>query len=413
VSVEEPRIEDFPSLAAFGEALVASPATRRRPWPFLGGVALLPLLGLVAVTTASTAAGLTVLTGSPIPPPLRADDTASVRPTAGTAWLSEVRADDPAGGPAWTVRVARGPAGETCVVAGQVRGGRFGIVGRDRRFRDLPDEYGGCASPPLPGRPIVAMRAVAPKVQGWERPVGSSVLHGVGGPELDEVVVRPAIEPAHRLQIGRDGTFAAVLHGLPDQAQPRVELRWRDGRRRTLDFRQPSVVPDPLGARPWIVEATSRETVVERRRDRRPPPSITCFGVLGGEWFGASACGMSRREAWVVQVERASRPVVRQAGPRARWFASATWAHPSRTLVLVRARPGAAVTVAARGRRWPVRWSGSAGGGGRRSDAGWTAVLPPGVSAREVRVQVARGGRVATSRVVGRDPGQAANGGRR
>ena len=119
----EPRLQDFPSLVAFGDRLMdvaaaetaAEPAVdgpaavssssapasasapraprRRRRWaPRRPAAVALVAAGTLLVASGSAAATLLVLNGSAIPPFARADDAATVRPIPGTAAVASVRA---------------------------------------------------------------------------------------------------------------------------------------------------------------------------------------------------------------------------------------------------------------------------------------------------------------------------------
>jgi hypothetical protein len=391
--VRDPRLEDFPSLEAFGSELVAGASagrSRRLGRSIPHGVTLGSFLVAGVVATGAAAAGLTALTGSPIPAPLRADDTVTVWPRDGVSRVAPVRAADPAGGPPWAVRVGGAEGGLVCAAPGQVRGGAFGIVGRDDRFRELPAQVGGgCVSAPSAGRPIVAARAVAGDARGSAGlpTTGTTVVYGLAGPAARSVVVRPAIGPARPLELSHDGAFVVALRGLPDQTQPVVDLEWRDGARRRVDMRQAQTVPDPRGGASWAVSATDDIALDGRQYSaadrsaaaRRSGPS--CFTVIargqGAPWI----CGSAGRGAWTL------RPASRPRRPDER--ASSRWDGPSRTVVLVRTAPGRTPVVRGAGRAWPVRWAGSFGPNRRfdHRDLGWVAVLPPDVAPGNVLVE--------------------------
>ncbi|MEV4420461.1 hypothetical protein AB0L40_10870 [Patulibacter sp. NPDC049589] len=393
---EEPTLDDFPSLGAFGAVLATErTAARARRRSLAGAVPRGVTLGSVGVAvlvvTGTAAAGLTALTGSPIPAPLRSDDTVTVWPTDGASQLATVRAADPEGGPAWGVRIGKADGGLVCAGVGQVQGDALGIVGRDGRFRALPEQLGGgCVSAPTPGHPIVATRAVA----GDRRDPygvaldGTTVLYGVGGDRLRRVVVRTPDGRARPLKADRDGVFVLALRGLPEQAQPVVDLTWAGGQRRRVDLRRLSNVPDPEGGAPWTVSGSDQVMTTARRGDRRSPSrparvGPACFSVLSRDGGFARLCGSRQRGAWVIRP--AGTPVPRADSSRS----TRRWAGPSRTVVAVRAAPGAAPVVTAAGRAWPVRWAGSFGDAHRsvHRDVGWVAVLPARIAPDGVRVR--------------------------
>lgn len=395
----EPRLEDFPSLQVFGTALATTRTDRRarrrglaRSLPRGLTFGSVGVAGLIVTGTA--AAGLTALTGSPIPAPLRSDDTVTVLPEVGGATVAGSRAADPAGGPPWAVRVGSADGGLVCAGVGQVRAGRFGIVGVDARFRELPDVVGaGCVSAPTPRQPIVAARAVAgDRRDAYGAPEsGTTVLYGLGGSRLRTAVVRMPDGRVLRPRVGSGGVFVMALRGLPEQTQPVVDLAWRDGERRRVDLRRLSTVPDPQGRAPWNVSGTDQVTVATRAGKSRPAPprgpGPSCFSVLSRTGGAPSVCGTAGRGSWALRTRGAPSPREGQAG-------SDRWSGPARTLVLVRAAPGSTPVVRAAGRVWPVRWAGSFGTARRfdRRDVGWVAVLPATIAADAVRVQATSGG---------------------
>ena len=345
----------------------------------------------VLVVTGTAAAGLTALTGSPIPAPLRSDDTVTVWPTDGASQLAAVRSADPAGGPAWGVRVGKADGGLVCAGVGQVQGDALGIVGRDGRFRALPEQLGGgCVTAPTPGNPIVTTRAVA----GDRRDVygapldGTTVLYGVGGDRLRRVVVRTPDGRARPLKADGDGVFVLALRGLPEQAQPVVDLTWDGGRRRRVDLRRLSNVPDPEGGAAWTVSG-SDQVATTATAGRRAAPRIgpACFTVVSRAGGVPRLCGTHPGGARGC-CARARRP------PAGRVRAALAVVRPEPTVVAVRVAPGRTPVVTAGGRAWPVRWAGSFGTGRRfdRRDVGWVAVLPARIAPEAVRVQDRDGG---------------------
>lgn len=97
----------------------------------LGLAIFLGISGPAAVATA------VVLRNTVIEPPATADAGREQTPVADSEVVSALRAADPGSEPPWTIRVARGQTGLVCTTVGQVRGGAFGLVGTDGRFRTL------------------------------------------------------------------------------------------------------------------------------------------------------------------------------------------------------------------------------------------------------------------------------------
>jgi hypothetical protein len=125
-------------LAAAGSDGARKAAPRRRSWWPLQlravAIAVVALLGIAAVALA--AAGV-FSPGRPVAPVSvpqpRAFDGAAI---PSTIRLLAVRAEDPAGGPAWGLRLVDTTRGEVCVAPGRVQDGIIGVVGRDRAFGD-------------------------------------------------------------------------------------------------------------------------------------------------------------------------------------------------------------------------------------------------------------------------------------
>jgi hypothetical protein len=395
------QLEDFPSLRVFGERLATERSARRARWRARGTAlprgATFGSVGVLAlIVTGTAAAGLTVLTGSPIPEPLRSDDTVTVWPTEADVRVAAVRSPDPEGGPSWGVRIGSADGGLVCAGPGQVQGERFGIVGVDGRFRVLPAQLaGGCVTAPTPGHPIVAARAVAgDRRTSYGQPLdGTTVLYGLGGDRLRSAVVRTPDGRVLRPRVGSDGVFVLALRGLPDQTQPVVDLTWRGGERRRVDLRRLATVPDPDGGSPWTVSGTDAVAVARPRTGSRrptaaPPTGPPCFSIISAAAGGAPRlCGTVTGRAWTLRPRAApGRTVDLRTTDR--------WAGPSRTLVMVRSAPGDTPVVTAARRSWPVRWAGSFGGRSRvdERDIGWVAVLPRTIDPSVVRVRAEDGG---------------------
>jgi hypothetical protein len=112
-------------------------SSRRSWWPLqvrAVAIAVVAVLGIAAVALA--AAGV-FSPGRPVAPVSvpkpRAFDGAAIPSTIG---LLAVRADDPAGGPEWGLRLLGTTRGEVCIAPGRVQDGIIGVLGRDRAFGD-------------------------------------------------------------------------------------------------------------------------------------------------------------------------------------------------------------------------------------------------------------------------------------
>jgi len=108
---------------------------------------------------------------------------------------------DPLGGPPWAVRAYRASSGKTCVAAGRIVRGRFGIV-EQGRFQPLATAVREVCVSVLLGRSTTVV----------DRPAGRTVVYGVVGRGVDAVDVR-ARRLVRTAVIGPYGAFIAVVGG--------------------------------------------------------------------------------------------------------------------------------------------------------------------------------------------------------
>ncbi len=222
----------------------------------LGGSGLRSFLlaGALVVTTAgaSAAGTLTVLRGSPLPGPAERDAGPAQTPASGTSQVSAVRAQDPDGGPAWTVRVSRSQTGLLCSTAGQLVGDEFGLVGLDGRFRAFAEGIvDGCGEERRDGASLIGARVFDAR----RREAVRTVVNGVGGPALRRVQV-DAGGRSRTVPVVPGGVFALALRGYPEDLVVRVRLAFADGGREEHPLgASPFVVPDGAGGPAWRSEA--------------------------------------------------------------------------------------------------------------------------------------------------------------
>ncbi|HYZ29910.1 MAG TPA: hypothetical protein VE570_12690 [Thermoleophilaceae bacterium] len=192
------------------------PPTRRARLPAVVAVAMLAVGSGVAV-----AAGLLSF-GSPVRGPGRGEVPARLAPIAGSGALSPIRVADPYGGDPWSLRVARTATGGTCVAAAHVREERFGRIGPDARFHELPLAGTGVCGD-LRTDSVIFDVAVT-------RETGRrvTVVSGTGGRALHRVSVA-----GHRDAAIAAGAFLIVLPGDATRTL-RVVARFDDGTTRTL-----------------------------------------------------------------------------------------------------------------------------------------------------------------------------------
>jgi hypothetical protein len=249
---------------------------------------LLLAAALALVIAGSAMAGtLYVLRGDPIPAPAERDAGASQTVEPGSSHVLPMRADDPAGGPAFALRVATSRVGGICSTVGQVEHGDFGLVGLDRRFRPMADGVvDSCGQNRDDAASLVGVR-----VLDADRPEEvRSVVSGVGGPALRSAVVVAANAPRN-LDIGPDGTFITAVRGYPEDLGIRVSLRFADGHTEDHPFgTSASVVRDPAGGPAWQTMSFSygndpgQCVNFQPARERREIPiSPAACGVFAGK----------------------------------------------------------------------------------------------------------------------------------
>lgn len=215
---------------------------RRAPRNF-GALSTVLVLGIVG--TAAAAATLTILRGSPIPAPRPADLQPVMTARAETQRVLDLRATDPGGAavPAYALRTGESQGGLTCVTVGQVDDGKFGIVGTDRRFRQLPPTLiDGCGKETGRGPAVAGARILEAKDYGDVR----SVVYGVAGPNLRSATLD--VRGKRREVPVRDGALLAVVPGYPDDNGLVLRLAFADGHTTTHPFGKGVLtVVDPSG----------------------------------------------------------------------------------------------------------------------------------------------------------------------
>lgn len=212
-------------------------------------IAVILLLLLAAAAAAGT---LWVLRGSPIPSPAERDVQPTMRPLAGSQHVLALRAPDPAGGPAWGMRVGRSQTGMTCTTVGQVVDSVLGIVGLDGRFRALPEGVlDSCGQEQRDAAALIGARVFDAKRHEDVR----TVVNGVGGPALRSATLLTATG-RQPIAVGEGGAFLVAVRGYPEDAALRVELRFASGHRQVVNLgADRGVGPDPSDAGAWKVEA--------------------------------------------------------------------------------------------------------------------------------------------------------------
>jgi hypothetical protein len=216
---------------------------------------LLLAAALALIVAGSAMAGtLYVLRGSPIPAPEERDAGPAQTVAPGTSVVLPLRADDPAGGPPFAMRIARSRTGLICATVGQIEGGDFGLVGLDRRFRPLAE---GAVDSCGERRDNAASLVGARVLDADRRADVRTVVSGIAGPNLRSAQVRTGAT-TRTLELGPGGTFISVIRGYPEDVGVRVRLRFADGHVESEPFGTSSfVVLDPLGGPAWQPQGIS------------------------------------------------------------------------------------------------------------------------------------------------------------
>lgn len=181
---------------------------------------LLPPVILALLLLAAAAVGTTGIIREGIPVPWSGAAESAARPLP----LEPIRADDPAGGPAWGIRLATaGPL--LCETVGQVMGGRIGIV-RGRLFHALPAaSHDGCARVPADGAIVHWSQYPGPNVGSRD---ARTVVHGIAGRRVVRIEVLDGALSRTLSPSGRGG-FVSAFAGLRSPRELEVQVSRRNG----------------------------------------------------------------------------------------------------------------------------------------------------------------------------------------
>jgi hypothetical protein len=112
-----------------------APVARRRSRPLRLSVAV--LVGLLALAAAALAATGVLRTGTPVRPSRPLAPTVGLGvPARGGSRVLHVHSADPAGGPAWGMRVVHTTRDLLCIQVGRLYDGQLGVLGLDGAFHD-------------------------------------------------------------------------------------------------------------------------------------------------------------------------------------------------------------------------------------------------------------------------------------
>ncbi|WP_157592245.1 hypothetical protein [Solirubrobacter soli] len=192
-------------------------------------MAVLPLsLAVVAVA----ASAFVLLGGSPkhaSPPPAVAPQQGVYGSPRGAAKVLDVRADDPAGGPPWALRLTRTTRGFGCVELGRLQDGKLGVLGADGTFHERAPRLSApanCQVPDAAGNLFIAMTYVGLPAGGDMRscnpqravngvpkcPADSlrTVYYGLLGPDATAVTYRDGSRIVRQAVSRPEGAYLVV-----------------------------------------------------------------------------------------------------------------------------------------------------------------------------------------------------------
>jgi hypothetical protein len=204
-------------LGADLEAAIARDGRRRR---FVRLPRFLSPVAVALLVLAAAAGAATGVIREGIPVPWSGPAKSAVRPLP----LESIRADDPAGGPAWGIRLATsGPL--LCETVAQVMGGRIGVV-RGGLFHPLPPAFhDSCARVPADGAIVHWSQYPGPNVG----PRGArTVVHGIAGRQVVRVEVLDGAL-SRTLSPSARGAFVSAFAGLRSPRALEVQVSRRNG----------------------------------------------------------------------------------------------------------------------------------------------------------------------------------------
>jgi hypothetical protein len=241
---------------------------RRRPRALV--IVLVSLL-LLAVAAGALAAVGAIRFGSPAPSSGSLSNPrqglGALEP--GTARVLPVAVPDPAGGPAWGIRVLSTTRGVGCIEVGRVLNGRLGVLGQDGafgnddRFHPLPasglSNGGQCTNLDRDGLLFFTVSAAGVPASGWQGKGSCVATHPPFGLPTS--------------QYCRPGELRDLYYGLLGPQASSVTY--------TLDRQQRTIKPvGPEGAY-LIVAMHSR---FQRFRGRRYSPAGTASSIMPHPW---------------------------------------------------------------------------------------------------------------------------------
>ncbi|EHN12048.1 hypothetical protein PAI11_10470 [Patulibacter medicamentivorans] len=241
------------------------------------------------VTAGAAAATLLALRGSVIPAPAKEDVPPTQTPVPASSHVSSLRVADPdAGVPPWTLRIARSETGYTCSTVGQVRDGRFGLVGMDGRFRTMAEGVTDACGEEQRGARATLVGA---RVLAARRPRDvRTVVSGVAGGRLRRVEVA-SVGGRRRLPVAGGGAFLAVYAGYPENLGLVVTMTFAGGHRQVERLGADSrVVLDPSGGNAWTSDGSGTTS-----GDARTCTDFTWARQQADAPLSPRACGLLRQ----------------------------------------------------------------------------------------------------------------------
>ncbi|WP_027005667.1 hypothetical protein [Conexibacter woesei] len=302
-------IQDLPTLVDFRDQLTAlaaaearggaeAPARARRGRRRRGFAPRLVFVALGAVLLAAgvAAAAIVGLRATVVPGPSPEDVAPQEIVVAASARVLGVRAQDPGDGSVWALRSARTRDGEVCLTVGQARGGDFGLVGLDGKFRLLAPELADGCGIRVGGDALTLSGART--FAAAKRSDVRTVVYGLGA-KLRGVTLRVGAT-TRKVPVTRDGAYAVALAGYPEDRPVHVALRYADGHTGTLDYgSNRRLVTSPGGLPALRLDGG----IVDSAR-HTPCLEVTAARHVPGAGSGPTACGPDSRPWGTVRAVR-------------------------------------------------------------------------------------------------------------
>lgn len=230
-----PQLED--QLVAAAVRVGATPSRRLRPRVSASRrAAVIAFAVVLALSAVAGAASIIVREGKPVAPAPRTDFPPGVQFPAPSTGVIAATTPDPAGGPAWGVRLARSASGSPCVAAGRVLHGQLGKYdAATTTFRRLPLRGPGSCGITIGANEVAWF---IDQRFAFRTEPARTVLYGVAGANVRRLV---ALGPGgdRPVPISRKRAFITVYEKSLSAYQLPLVAHMADGSSKTYAGRNP------------------------------------------------------------------------------------------------------------------------------------------------------------------------------